>query len=61
MCTQVDKRWVCGHVGYFRIKRCDRLFKGCKGTTAKHEIIDVPEVCGDCERRQTLPKPRTAK
>ncbi|PHH86050.1 hypothetical protein CDD83_10825 [Cordyceps sp. RAO-2017] len=61
MCTQVDKRWACGHVGYFQIKWCERIFKGCKGTSAQHEIIDEPEECGDCKRRYTLPKPFTAK
>ncbi|KAF4504896.1 hypothetical protein G6O67_008289 [Ophiocordyceps sinensis] len=56
MCTQVDKRWACGHVGYYSIKWCEQLFKGCKGTSAKHEIIEEMAVCSDCKRRFTLPK-----
>jgi hypothetical protein len=61
MCTQVDKRWSCGHIGYFHIKFCDRLFKGCKGTSAVHEFVDVDEMCSDCERRDTLPEPLESK
>ncbi|KFH41193.1 hypothetical protein ACRE_080990 [Hapsidospora chrysogenum ATCC 11550] len=61
MCTQVDKRWACGHVGYFQIKYCERLFKGCKGTTAHHEILEEPELCSDCLRRKTLPNPLVSK
>lgn len=61
MCTQVDKRWACGHIGYYRIKWCDQMFKDCKGTSAEHEVIDEAKVCGDCLRRQTLPKPHIAK
>lgn len=61
MCTQVDKRWACGHIGYFRIDRCDELFKGCKGTRAQHDIVDEPSVCSDCLRRENLPKPLVSK
>lgn len=61
MCTQVDKRWTCGHIGYYTVKRCEWLFKGCKGTTAHHEIIEEPVRCGDCQRRETLPKPFVAR
>lgn len=61
MCIQVDKRWACGHIGYFRIDWCERLFKGCKGISAHHDIIDVAEECGDCKRRFTLPKPLVSK
>lgn len=61
MCTQVDKKWACGHVGYFSVKLCDKLFKGCKGTSAKHDIIEEPGLCSDCQRRETLPKPRVSK
>ena len=60
MCTQIDKQWICGHIGYFKVQRCERLFKGCKGTTAKHDVVYVTELCGDCQRRATLPKPRPA-
>lgn len=61
MCTQVDKQWVCGHVGYYKIKWCSRLFKGCKGTPAQHEIVKDREKCGDCKRRETLPNPLVSK
>lgn len=61
MCIQVDKRWTCGHIGYFKIIWCKMIFKTCKGTSATHEVIDVAEVCDDCERRITLPEPHVAK
>lgn len=61
MCTQVDKRWACGHVGFYRIKWCEQIFKTCKGTTEKHDIIDEKEECSDCERRRTLPKPLVSR
>ncbi|KAJ6437812.1 C6 zinc finger domain-containing protein [Purpureocillium lavendulum] len=59
--TSVDKQWACGHIGYFGVDRCELLFKGCKGTSAKHRVIYEPEMCGDCQRRQTLPKPFVSK
>lgn len=61
MCTQVDKKWACGHVGYFRLKQCEFLFKGCKGTSAKHDIVLEAGLCSDCQRRETLPKEYVAK
>lgn len=61
MCTQVDKRWACGHTGYVRIKFCDKLFKGCKGTSAVHEIEEDKDKCGDCQRRESLPEPFEAR
>lgn len=61
MCTQVDKKWACGHIGYHRIRWCDRLFKGCKGTSSQHELVNDPEKCDDCHRRENLPKPFTAR
>lgn len=61
MCTQVDKQWKCGHISYFNVKTCPKLFKGCKGTSAKHDIVMDPTDCSDCERIKTLPKPFEAK
>ncbi|KAF3072067.1 hypothetical protein CFAM422_005637 [Trichoderma lentiforme] len=61
MCVQVDKQWSCGHVGYFQIRWCEKLFNGCKGTSAAHDIIYEPQECSDCLRRKTLPKPFTSK
>ena len=61
MCTQVDKKWACGHIGYYAVDMCDQLFKGCKGTSAKHRVIEEPVVCGDCERLKALPKPHVCK
>lgn len=61
MCVQVDKQWSCGHVGYFQIRWCEKLFKGCKGTSAAHDIIYQLEECSDCIRLKGLPKPFTSK
>ncbi|KAK0385223.1 hypothetical protein NLU13_7700 [Sarocladium strictum] len=61
MCTQVDKQWACGHTGFFMIKFCDNLFKGCKGTSATHEIVTDKDRCGDCHRRDSLPEPLESK
>lgn len=61
MCTQINKRWACGHTGFYTVKICENLFKSCKGTTAKHEIVDDPVKCGDCHRKETLPDPLVAK
>lgn len=61
MCVQVDKQWSCGHIGYFQIRWCEKLFNGCKGTSAAHDIIYEPQECSDCLRRKTLPKPFVSK
>jgi len=55
MCVQVDTQWSCGHVGFYKVKFCDKLFKECKGTSVNHEVIHRKEVCSDCKRRETLP------
>ena len=52
MCIQVDKRWKCGHIGFFTVKWCPSVGKGCKGTAAEHEVVKVGEKCGDCEARR---------
>ncbi|RCI09981.1 hypothetical protein L249_8653 [Ophiocordyceps polyrhachis-furcata BCC 54312] len=56
MCTQVDKRWACGHIGFFHIKWCRKQFKGCKGPSAQHETVDDNEECSDCKRRFAVPQ-----
>lgn len=61
MCTQIDKQWACGHIGYYKIRFCEKLFKGCKGTSHEHEIIYEADKCGDCERRESLPNPLESK
>lgn len=61
MCTQVDKQWTCGHVGYYQIRWCDKALNGCKGTTATHDIIQIAEKCDDCIRKETLPPPLDMK
>jgi hypothetical protein len=53
----MDKKWSCGHIGYYQIRVCDKLFKGCRGTKPEHEMVDDPEKCGDCQRRDAVPKP----
>lgn len=61
MCTQVDKQWICGHIGYYQIRWCDKALNGCKGTSAAHDIIQVAEKCDDCIRKDTLPPPLDMK
>lgn len=53
--------WACGHIGFYQINRCARLFNGCKGTSAKHEMVYEVEECSDCQRRKNLPKPFVAR
>lgn len=61
MCIQVDKRWKCGHIGFFKIKWCEKAFNGCKGTPAHHDIVEDDQRCGDCERRDSLPEPLVSR
>lgn len=61
MCTQVDKKWACGHYSFFKINFCKELFKGCKGTSSVHDTVTSDEICSDCERRESLPEPYEAR
>lgn len=61
MCTQVDKKWACGHIVFYRIIWCERQFKGCKGTSAHHDVVDEPDKCGDCKRRSAQHKASAPK
>ncbi|KAJ9423126.1 hypothetical protein QL093DRAFT_2261768 [Fusarium oxysporum] len=61
MCMQVDRQFACGHIGFLNIRWCQRVFNGCKGPSHIHDIVYDEEICPDCLRKETLPKPWTPK
>jgi hypothetical protein len=49
MCTQIDKKWDCGHYGFHNMLWCHQ--EGCRGPSPVHKVVRATGICGLCVER----------